>query len=49
VRYFWLLSALLSKMWTLSSIAFVGKMSVLFATAGSYFYAASPAPATGGM
>ena len=34
---------------TLSSIFFVGKMSVLFATDGSYFFAHSPAPATGGM
>ena len=49
VRYFWLLSALLSKMWTLSSVAFVGKMSGLFATDGSYFFASAPAPATGGM
>ena len=47
VRYFWLFSASESKIFTLSSIFFVGKMSVLFATDGSYFFAHSPAPATG--
>jgi hypothetical protein len=49
VRYFSLLSALLSKILTLESIFAVGKISGLLATAGSYFFAAAPAPLTGGM
>ena len=47
VRYFWLFSAFESKIFTLSSIFCVGKMRVFFATAGSNFFAHSPAPATG--
>ena len=31
------------------AVFFVGKMSTLFATDGSYFFAHVPAPATGGM
>src|SRR5207244_11861732 len=49
VRYFWLLSALESKILTFESVSLGGKMSGLFATEGSYFFAHSPAPATGGM
>ena len=49
VRNFWLLSAFASMMWTLSSIFFVGKMSVLPAIFGSSFSIACFAPETGQM
>src|SRR3954465_6665578 len=49
VRYFSLLSAFESKILTFASISFVGKMSGLLATDGSYVFAAAPAPVTGGM
>jgi hypothetical protein len=47
--YFSLLSAAESMLRALSSIAVVGKISVLFATSGSIFSSSSFAPFTGQM
>src|SRR5436190_23047015 len=49
VRYFSFESALASMTWTLSSIFFVGKISVFFAIAGSDFSRTAFAPSTGQM